>query len=137
MRFRMSLLAAFALGTAAAVVPVSAHHSFAAEYDREKPLKITGAVTKIEWMNPHAYFYVDVKDPETERVANWAFEMGAPAVLQRFGWRRSSMKIGDVVIVEAWAAKDAAHHGTARAVTLAATGQRLGAGPGPTDAEPR
>ena len=58
---------------------VSAHHSFAAEYDREKPLTLTGAVTRIEWQNPHAYFYMDVKDPATGRTVNWAFEMGAPA----------------------------------------------------------
>jgi hypothetical protein len=120
-----------------AIAPVAAHHSFAAEYDQDKPLKLTGAVTRIEWMNPHAYFYIDVKDPASGRIANWAFEMGAPAVLQRYGWRRSSMKIGDMLIVEGWAAKDGAHHGTARVVTLAATGRRLGAAPSFGDGEPR
>jgi hypothetical protein len=125
------------LAVAGAVTVVSAHHSFASEYDHEKSLTITGAVTKIEWMNPHVYFYLDVKDPESDRVTSWALEMGAPAVLQRFGWRKSSMKIGDEVIVEGWAAKDGAHHGTARTVTLAATGQRLGASPYGTDGEPR
>src|SRR5215212_11794280 len=115
------------LVTVAAALPV-AHHSFTAEYDREKPLTLTGAVTRIEWQNPHAYFYMDVKEPATGRVINWAFEMGAPAVLQRSGWKRSSMKIGDVLVVEGWAAKDGAHHANARVVTVAATGQRLGAG---------
>jgi hypothetical protein len=89
----VSLLAGLASST-------SAHHSFTAEYDREKPLTLTGAVTRIEWQNPHAYFYMDVKDAATGRVVNWAFEMGAPAVLQRSGWKRSSMKIGDVLTVE-------------------------------------
>ena len=121
----------------AAIVPVAAHHAFAAEYDQNKPLELTGAVTRIEWMNPHVYFYIDVKDSATGRVASWAFEMGAPAVLQRSGWRRSTLKIGDTVIVEGWAAKDGAHHGTARVVTLEATGQRLGAAPSIGDREPR
>ena len=116
------------IAAAAAAMPLRAHHSFAAEYDNSKPLKLTGAVTRIEWQNPHAYFYLDVKDPETGRVVNWAFEMGAPAVLQRSGWKRSSMKVGDVLVVEGWAAKDGAHHGNARVVTMAATGERLGAG---------
>jgi hypothetical protein len=133
----MLTFGAAVLAAAVAVPPVSAHHSFAAEYDNSKPLKLTGAVTRVEWMNPHAYFYIDVKDPETGRVANWAFEMGAPAVLQRSGWKRSSMKIGDVLIVEGWAAKDGAHHGNARVVTMASTGERLGAGSSAGDAEPR
>ena len=133
MRFR--LIAASAALVACALAPVAAHHSFAAEYDNSKPLKVTGAVTRVEWQNPHAYFYIDVKDPDTGRVVNWAFEMGAPAVLQRSGWKRSSMKIGDVLIVEGWAAKDGAHHGNARVVTLAATGQRLGAGSSAGDAQ--
>ena len=136
MRFTR-LFGAALLALAAAAPSVWAHHSFAAEYDREKPLKVTGAVTRIEWSNPHVYFYIDVKDPASGRVANWAFEMAAPAVLQRTGWKRSSMKIGDLLTVEGWAAKDGAHHGNARVVTLASTGQRLGAGSSAGDAEAR
>lgn len=127
MRFQLVMAAAVALAVASAV-PAVAHHSFTAEYDHDKTMTVTGAVTRVEWQNPHAYFYLDVKDPQTGRVVNWAFEMGAPAVLQRSGWKRSSMKIGDVLTVEGWAAKDGTHHANAKTVTLTATGQRLGAG---------
>ena len=108
--------------------PLLAHHSFAAEYDSSKPLKLQGAVTKVEWQNPHVYFYIDVRDEASGQVVNWAFEMGAPAVIQRNGWTRNSMKIGDLVIVEGTQAKSGKPHGNARSVTLAATGKRLGAG---------
>lgn len=109
-------------------VPVVAHHSFAAQYDSAQPVKLQGAVTKIEWNNPHVYFYIDVKEAETGRIANWAFEMGAPAVIQRNGWTRNTMKIGDMVVVEGSRAKNGANHGNARTVTMASTGKRLGAG---------
>jgi hypothetical protein len=114
--------------TAALAAPLLAHHSFAAEYDSKQPVTLTGAVTKIEWMNPHVYFYIDVKDEQTGKVANWAWEMGAPAVIQRNGWTRNSMKIGDIIIVEGTRAKSGATHGNARSVTMASTGKKLGAG---------
>jgi len=128
---KRSNLGFFALAlilSAAWVTPALAHHSFAAEYDSKQPITIKGAVTKVEWMNPHVYFYIDVRDEQTGKTTNWAFEMGAPAVIQRNGWTRNSMKIGDLVIVEGTRAKSGAPHANARSVTLAATGKKLGAG---------
>src|SRR5262249_38614743 len=97
-------------------------------YDSKKPLNLKGAVTKVEWMNPHVYFYIDVRDEQTGKITNWAFEMGAPAVIQRNGWTRNSMKIGDLVIVEGSQPKDGGPPGNARSVTMASTGKKLGAG---------
>ncbi len=111
-------------GMLLASVPAIAHHSFAAEFDSAKPIKLTGSVTKIEWMNPHAYFYIDVKDEKTGQVANWGLEMGSPNGLMRQGWTRNSMKVGDVITVEGSAAKDGSNIGNARSVSLAG-GQRL------------
>jgi len=127
MRTRLIVVAAGLAGVLAAAVPVSAHHSFAAEYDANKPLKLTGTVTKIEWTNPHCFFYVDVKN-ETGTVETWAFELGNPNALLRNGWTPNSVKIGDEVTIEGTRAKDGAFLGNARVMVLASTGRRLFAG---------
>ena len=125
MRYIFLVLALMTIASLA--TPLLAHHSFAAEYDSKQPITLKGAVTKIEWMNPHVYFYIDVRDEQTGKIENWALEMGAPAVIQRNGWTRNSMKLGDIVIVEGTRAKSGKPHGNARSVTLASTGQKLGA----------
>jgi len=102
----------------------SAHHSFAAEFDAAKPFKLSGTVTKVEWQNPHTFFYIDVTD-EKGKVTNWAMEMGSPNGLTRAGWTRNTMKAGDKVTVEGSLAKDGSPLGNARSVTLTATGKRL------------
>jgi len=106
------------LGLLVSAVPVLAHHSFEAEYDAKKPVEVKGMVTKMEWMNPHARFYVDVKD-ENGKVTNWNFELGSPNVLKRQGWARDSLKVGDMVSVEGYLAKDGSNLANARRVTLA------------------
>jgi len=128
MKLRSVMGCAVFLSAFAAAVPASGHHSFAAEYDSTKPVKLTGNVTRIDWQNPHVYFYIDVKNSDTGRVENWAFEMGAPSVIARQGWTKTTMKVGDVVIVEGTRAKDGGTHGNARSVYMASTGKKLGAG---------
>ena len=115
-----AVVAGFALVGA---VSLSAHHSFSAEFDATKTFKYTGPVTKVEWMNPHTFFYIDVKDEKTGKVVNWAMEMGSPNGLMRQGWTRNSMKIGDVVTVEGSLAKDGSPTGNARTVML--NGKRM------------
>ena len=102
-----------------------AHHSFSAEFDRTKKFSMTGTVTKVEWMNPHTFFYIDVTDEKTKKVTNWAMEMGSPNGLMRQGWSRSTMKIGDKVTVDGSLAKDGSPTGNATTVILVATGQKL------------
>ncbi len=121
-----SLTLAAILGLVVSAVPALAHHSFAAEYDTTKPVKVTGVVTKMEWMNPHARFYVDVKEADGT-VSNWNFELGAIPVLLRQGWRKDALKPGDQVTVEGSRAKDASHTAAARVVLLP-DGRRVFAG---------
>jgi hypothetical protein len=122
----------FVLGTGSAL----AHHSFAAEFDAMKPLNLKGIVTKIEWSNPHTYFYMDVTGPDG-KVVNWGLEMGSPNGLMRQGWTRNTLHVGDEVTVEGAQAKDGTFVGNARAVILAATGKRLFAASSQTDTPQR
>ena len=117
MRSRIIVLLSLALLAVGAAGPALAHHSAIAEYNVEKPVKVTGTVTKVEWSNPHIWFYVDVKNPDGT-VTNWGFSGGAPGVLQRRGISRTSMKPGDVVIVEGFRAKDGSTNGSGNNVTF-------------------
>ena len=95
-----------------------AHHAFSAEFDREKPIEVTGTVTKVEWMNPHARIYVDAPDPDLDNeVVNWDFELGTPNNLMRQGWTRSSLQAGQNVTVNGWRARNHPHVANARTVT--------------------
>jgi len=110
-----------ALGLVLLVVAASsralAHHSFAAEFDATKAIRLTGTLTKVEWTNPHTYFYLDVKD-DTGAIVQWACESGAPGALSRRGFKRSLLKLGDTLIVDGYRAKNGANLMDARRVTL-------------------
>src|SRR5262245_29830117 len=105
----------------AAARPVVAHHAFSAEFDADKPIKLTGPVTRFEWTNPHAWIYIDAKD-ETGKVANWGFELGGASGLMRSGWTRFSLKPGDVVTIEGNRAKNGSNNANASTVIVASTG---------------
>ncbi|MFO1502647.1 MAG: DUF6152 family protein [Steroidobacteraceae bacterium] len=111
-----SLLALLIAGTTAGAAV--AHHSFAAEFDGSKKLKLSGTVTKVQWRNPHTYFYIDVKG-EDGQIHNWAMELGSPNVLMRRGWTHESLKIGDQVVVEGARARDNSYKGNATSVVMA------------------
>lgn len=106
------------LALAASANSMLAHHSFDAEYDRSKTVVMKGTVTKVEWMNPHARFYVDVKEP-SGKVTNWNMELGSPNGLTRAGWSRRTLKVGDQVTVTASLARDGSKMANAREVILA------------------
>jgi len=119
------LLGALLLSAIAA--PAFSHHSFRSQYDPEQPVTFTGVVTKVDWMNPHVYFYIDVENEETGEVESWGFEMGPPHMLQRRGWKRNTMQIGDVVEVHGTRARDGSFTANARRVMMTDTGEVLGA----------
>src|SRR5581483_343366 len=110
-------LAILVVAVLTSVARPTAHHSFAAEFDGSKPIRLTGALKKIEWTNPHSYFYIDVKD-ESGSVVTWGCEAGSPGALSRRGFKRGDLKLGDTVIVDGYLAKDGSHLVDARRVTL-------------------
>lgn len=114
MRIALSVLAGTIL---VAGLPLAAHHSFAAEFDATKAVHLKGTLTKIEWTNPHSYFFLDVKD-DKGNVVNWGCEGGAPGALSRRGFKRGDIKLGDTLVVDGYAAKDGSHLIDARRVTL-------------------
>ena len=121
---RVAILTVAAAGALLLIGSASAHHSFAAEFDRNLPITVTGTVTKVEWMNPHVYFHINVKDA-SGKVTNWALEMGQPAGLQRQGWTKNTLQIGDLVKVEGSLARNGKPLANARNVTK--DGKKLGA----------
>jgi hypothetical protein len=115
MKFGLAFIAVGLVSLCA--LPLLAHHSFAAEFDGTKAIRLTGTLTKIEWTNPHSYFYIDVKDPKG-KVVNWGCEAGAPGALSRRGFKRGDVKLGDTIVVDGYLAKDGSHLIDARRVTL-------------------
>jgi len=131
MKSKLLAVVVAGLGLLLCTLPMLAHHSFAAEYDSAKPITLTGTVTKVEWMNPHARFYIDVKDEKGE-MNNWELELGSPNGLMRQGWTRNSLKKGDQVTISGSLAKDGSKLANARTVKLA-DGRSVFAGSSETD----
>jgi hypothetical protein len=117
------VVAMVSAGFLAAAVPVVAHHAFAAEFDANKPIKLQGTVTKMEWINPHAWLHIDVKKPDG-KVESWMIEGGTPNTLLRRGITRDSIKPGTIVLVDGYQAKDGSMRGNGRDLTLQ-NGQKL------------
>jgi hypothetical protein len=113
-------------GLLMSAAPLWAHHAFATEFDAQKPVTKKGIVTKIDWANPHVWFYINVKN-DSGQTENWGFEMGGPNSLRTSGWTKDTMKIGDEVIVEGSLAKNGSRNVNAKNVTMASTGKKLGA----------
>ena len=118
MRMKLLSVAAAGLLVAAATAPAIAHHSFAAEFDAAKPVKLEGTVTKMDWINPHSWIHIDVTTPSGE-VQKWMVEGGAPNALLRRGWNRNSLPVGTKISVQGFQAKDGAFRANGRDITLA------------------
>jgi len=125
MRRCVFVLLVLVLGGLLMAAPAVAHHAFGAEFDSNKPVTLSGYVTKVEWMNPHVWFYLDVED-ENGAIQNWGFEMGPPHGLQGRGWTRNTMQLGDPLIVHGTLARNGSRRVNARTVTTA-EGRELGA----------
>jgi hypothetical protein len=121
-------VAAFIAGLAllAVVIPVQAHHPFSAEYDKDKPVTVTGTVTKVEWTNPHAHIYINVKD-DSGQMKIWAFELAGVKKLHDLGWKKDTLKMGDQITVVGWKAIDGSDRGNANTITMA-NGTKLAGG---------
>jgi len=111
-------MAAMAAAAWASAAVIDAHHSFAAQYDGSKAIRLVGTLTKIEWTNPHTYFYIDVKEPDGS-ISKWGLEAGSPGALSRRGFKRGDLKIGDVITVDGYRSRDGSKLADARRVTLA------------------
>src|SRR3954469_4944894 len=133
MKVTRSFAFALGLGSLVAATPLFAHHSFNAQYDRAKPTTLKGTVKRVDWINPHARFFVEVKDASGKAIL-WEIELAAPAGLMRQGWTRNSLKIGDEVTVNGSLAKDGSNLANATTVTLA-SGKRVFAGSSGGDGE--
>ena len=115
MKTKVALFIAAFLVTAG--IPASAHHSFAAVFDADVTVDKSGVVTEVEWMNPHAWIYIDV-DEDGETV-NWAFELGSPTGLRRRGWTRETVSVGDEIQISGYRARDGSNRGNVKSITLA------------------
>jgi len=131
----MKGLAFSLLVSVAIALPAAAHHSFPAQYDIDKPIALTGKVTKVEWTNPHIFIYADVPGADGKAVS-WAFEMGGPNALLRQGWKRDSLKAGDLVTFEGSLARDGSNLVNARTVTMTDSGRKMFAGSSGGDQAP-
>jgi len=109
---------AVALGLLIGIAPVSAHHPFAAEFDRNRPVQVTGVVSRVEWANPHAYLYLDTAGEKRGLDRTWKFELGGPNALERRGWYRSTVRAGDRVTVYGWRARNGRFYGSANNVKM-------------------
>ena len=114
---KKSWIAGALFGMLPAAAPLSAHHAFAAEFDVNQPVKVHGTVTKVEWVNPHAWLYVDVKGPDG-KVVNWHFELGPPNALFRLGWKKDAIPAGLEVDISGYRAKNGENVGNGRSITL-------------------
>lgn len=135
MKLNVCSLRSLGVALLVAAMPVTAHHSFPAQYDIDKPITLTVKVTKVEWTNPHIFIYGDV-DAGSSKAASWMFEMGGPNALIRKGWKRDSLKADDIVIIEGSLARDGSNLVNARTVTMQATGRKMFAGSSGGDEAP-